>query len=159
MYSSSPLWCYWFFGVVFLLYRDILWDVEVLVQFLVNLCDMGCVGGGIFWGTADVAAFFFSSCTIYHVMLSGIRVCLLLALNHWPWPTCCVILGTCAQWAHPALIFPAMPVLQEQLAVALTSLISPSVRRVLLDISVLEVRGFMAEWMVFFGTSYCASLS
>lgn len=58
MYSSSPLWCYWFFGVVFLLYRDILWDVEVLVQFLVNLCDMGCVGGGIFWGTADVAAFF-----------------------------------------------------------------------------------------------------
>lgn len=28
--------------------------------------------------------FFFSSCTIYHVTLAGLRVYLPLALNYWP---------------------------------------------------------------------------
>jgi len=76
------------------------------------------------------------SCSIHPNILVGHRVCCLLVSKHLSHLACCVLLGTCAQQGHPALIFPAMPVLQEQLAMTSTFLISPSVKRALLDLSV-----------------------
>lgn len=96
----------------------------------------------------------FPSCSIRPNILVGHRVCLPLASKHLSQLACCVLLGMCAQRGHPALIFPATPVLQERLAMASASLISPSVKRAPLDLSVWEVGGFMTKWTVFFGTPY-----
>lgn len=88
---------------------------------------------------------FFSSYSFLPDTLGGHRICLPVASKRLPQVACCVLLGSCAQRGHPALIFPATPVLQEQLAMTSTSLISPSVKHALLDFSVLEVGGFMTK--------------